>query len=135
MLLLFTVSGMVLTWLPLIQDIQRTKQTLLIQQSSLLTGAAISVVSNDVTDLPQSYAASFGAAIVNAITLSAQTHRNSEYTVFIRMGSMGGNKAVFRTLLLFTVSGMAQTLVHLNIINLEITIMTSCANNMGGLFL
>lgn len=33
------------------------------------------------------------AAIGDSITLSSQTYRNSEYTVFIRMGSMGGNQA------------------------------------------
>ena len=33
------------------------------------------------------------AVIGDTITLSSQTYRNSEYTVFIRMGSMGGNNA------------------------------------------
>ena len=33
------------------------------------------------------------AVIGDNITLSSQTYRNSEYTVFIRMGSMGGNQA------------------------------------------
>ena len=33
------------------------------------------------------------AVIGDNITLSSQTYRNSEYTVFIRMGSMGGNDA------------------------------------------
>ena len=33
------------------------------------------------------------ATIGDNITLSSQTYRNSEYTVFIRMGSMGGNQA------------------------------------------
>lgn len=33
------------------------------------------------------------AVIGDSITLSSQTYRNSEYTVFIRMGSMGGNQA------------------------------------------
>lgn len=33
------------------------------------------------------------AAIGNSITLSSQTYRNSEYTVFIRMGTLGGNDA------------------------------------------
>lgn len=33
------------------------------------------------------------AAIGDSIILSSQTYRNSEYTVFIRMGSMGGNQA------------------------------------------
>lgn len=33
------------------------------------------------------------AAVGDSITLSSQTYRNSEYTVFIRMGSMGGNQA------------------------------------------
>lgn len=33
------------------------------------------------------------AQIGDSITLSSQTYRNSEYTVFIRMGSLGGNDA------------------------------------------
>lgn len=33
------------------------------------------------------------AVIGDSIVLSSQTYRNSEYTVFIRMGSMGGNQA------------------------------------------
>lgn len=33
------------------------------------------------------------AVIGDNITLTSQTYRNSEYTVFIRMGSMGGNQA------------------------------------------
>lgn len=33
------------------------------------------------------------AVIGDSIVLSSQTYRNSEYTVFIRMGSMGGNNA------------------------------------------
>lgn len=33
------------------------------------------------------------AVIGDSIILSSQTYRNSEYTVFIRMGSMGGNQA------------------------------------------
>lgn len=33
------------------------------------------------------------AQIGDSITLSSQTYRNSDYTVFIRMGSMGGNDA------------------------------------------
>lgn len=33
------------------------------------------------------------AAVGDSITLSSQTYRNSDYTVFIRMGSMGGNDA------------------------------------------
>ena len=33
------------------------------------------------------------AAVGDNITLSSQTYRNSDYTVFIRMGSMGGNEA------------------------------------------
>ena len=33
------------------------------------------------------------AVIGDSITLSSQTYRNSEYTVFIRMGSMGGNNS------------------------------------------
>ena len=33
------------------------------------------------------------AVIGDSITLSSQTYRNSEYTVFIRMGSTGGNNA------------------------------------------
>ena len=33
------------------------------------------------------------AVIGDNITLSSQTYRNSEYTVFIRMGSMGGNQS------------------------------------------
>ena len=33
------------------------------------------------------------AQIGDTITLSSQTYRNSEYTVFIRMGSLGGNDA------------------------------------------
>ena len=33
------------------------------------------------------------AVIGDSITLSSQTYRNSEYTVFIRMGSQGGNQA------------------------------------------
>lgn len=33
------------------------------------------------------------AAIGDSINLSSQTYRNSEYTVFIRMGSTGGNNA------------------------------------------
>ena len=33
------------------------------------------------------------AAVGDSITLSSQTYRNSEYTVFIRMGSTGGNNS------------------------------------------
>ena len=33
------------------------------------------------------------AVIGDSVVLSSQTYRNSEYTVFIRMGSMGGNNA------------------------------------------
>jgi prepilin-type N-terminal cleavage/methylation domain-containing protein len=33
------------------------------------------------------------ATVGDTITLSSQTYRNSEYTVFIRMGSTGGNQA------------------------------------------
>ena len=33
------------------------------------------------------------AVIGNSIVLSSQTYRNSEYTVFIRMGTMGGNQS------------------------------------------
>ena len=33
------------------------------------------------------------ATVGDVITLSSQTYRNSEYTVFIRMGSTGGNQA------------------------------------------
>lgn len=33
------------------------------------------------------------AQIGDSITLSSQTYRNSDYTVFIRMGSLGGNQA------------------------------------------
>lgn len=33
------------------------------------------------------------AVIGDSVILSSQTYRNSEYTVFIRMGSMGGNNA------------------------------------------
>ena len=33
------------------------------------------------------------AVIGNSVVLSSQTYRNSEYTVFVRMGSMGGNNA------------------------------------------
>lgn len=33
------------------------------------------------------------AVIGDNITLSSQTYRNSEYTVFVRMGSLGGNEA------------------------------------------
>jgi hypothetical protein len=33
------------------------------------------------------------AVIGDNVVLSSQTYRNSEYTVFIRMGSMGGNQA------------------------------------------
>lgn len=33
------------------------------------------------------------AVIGDSIVLSSQTYRNSDYTVFIRMGSMGGNEA------------------------------------------
>ncbi len=33
------------------------------------------------------------SVVGDSITLSSQTYRNSEYTVFIRMGSMGGNNA------------------------------------------
>ena len=33
------------------------------------------------------------AQIGDSITLSSQTYRNSDYTVFVRMGSLGGNQA------------------------------------------
>ena len=33
------------------------------------------------------------AQIGDSIVLSSQTYRNSDYTIFIRLGSLGGNEA------------------------------------------
>lgn len=80
-----------------ITDAPASPRTLSYKYTAPTTGTSVTLSTMDANPNATTKRAALynklRAVIGDSITLSSQTYRNSEYTVFIRMGSTGGNNA------------------------------------------